>query len=168
MALGGLACVVIGKEARDGVRLGRISRIAFGICCLFFGAAHLVYGKETAAMVPGWLPPGGLFWAYATGAAHLLAGLALISGVGALPAARLLTAMFVGFGLLVWLPILLATPHVQFAWDGNAVNFALVAAIWAVADAITRTDSPQAGKRIIAGWSRAASVRTWRGTLHGS
>jgi len=42
--------------------------------------------------VPGWLPAGALFWAYATGVAHAAAGIAMISGVHRWLAAVLITA----------------------------------------------------------------------------
>jgi uncharacterized membrane protein YphA (DoxX/SURF4 family) len=100
--------------------------------------AHLIYVKETAAMVPNWLPPNPKFWAVATGGAHLAAGLALLSGIAALPAARLATVMFVGIGLLVWLPRLVAQPAMHMVWSGNGVNLALVGGVWVVADAIRK------------------------------
>lgn len=122
-----------------GVLLG--GRVAFGLCLLVFGAAHLVYVPETAAMVPAWLPPGTRFWAIATGVAHIAAGLALVSGVRALLAARLACAMFVGFGLLVWLPKLFGAPD-HMAWAGNAINLALVGAAWVMADMIAAVPLP--------------------------
>jgi hypothetical protein len=57
-------------------------------------------------------------------------------------AARLLTAMFVGFGLLVWLPRLFAAPETQVAWGGNIVNLALTAAAWTIADSLARLPRP--------------------------
>jgi uncharacterized membrane protein YphA (DoxX/SURF4 family) len=119
-------------------RLARTVRLVFGLCLLAFGAAHVLYVRETAAMVPSWLPPGTHFWAYATGACHILAGLALLSGIQALLAARLLVAMFAGFGLLVWLPQLFADPRAHLAWAGNAINLVLTGAAWAVADMLRR------------------------------
>jgi uncharacterized membrane protein len=133
------------REAAGAARQALAGRLVFGLCLLAFGTAHFIYVAETAAMVPGWLPPGTRAWALMTGACHLLAGLALLSGVQALLAARLLTAMFVGFGLLVWLPQLFTAPHLHMAWAGNAINFALVGAAWSVADSIARFG---------AGWGR--------------
>jgi hypothetical protein len=135
LILGGVAAwlACLPTADREERRLARTTRWLFGLCLLAFGAAHIVYVTETAAMVPAWLPPGTHFWAYATGACHALAGLALLSGLQALLAARLLVAMFLGFGLLVWLPQLFATPGAHLAWAGNAINFALVGAAWALA-----------------------------------
>jgi uncharacterized membrane protein YphA (DoxX/SURF4 family) len=146
ITLGALAsyALLAGATPRAS-QIARGSRIGFGLCCLVFGAAHFYYAKETATMVPAWLPPGSYFWAHATGIFHAVGGLALVSGVLALLAARLLAAMFVGFGLLVWLPIVAEKPGEQFSWGGNAVNLALVAAAWVVGDAIARFG---AGRRL--------------------
>ena len=46
-----------------------------------------------------------MFWAIATTVLFALAALALLANQKALLAARLLTAMIVGFGLLVWIPL---------------------------------------------------------------
>jgi len=145
LVIGGHCCwLLVGPNGDKAQRLFPFCRIGFGLCCLVFGAAHFVYAKETAAMVPAWLPPGGLFWAYATGIAHALAGIALVCNIRALAAARLLTAMFVTFGLLVWLPILFSAPEALSAWGGNAVNLALVGAAWALSDTIAAFSKPAA------------------------
>lgn len=111
----------------------RAGRVLFGVCAISFAVGHFTAIPETASMVPGWLPPGQRFWAWATGVFHLLAGLALVSGVHAALAARLLTVMMLGFGALVWLPILVGKP-VHFSWAGTAITLALASAAWVIAD----------------------------------
>ncbi len=149
LILGGIAvwllCVSTAADPEER-RLARTVRLIFGLCLLAFGAAHFVYVRETAAMVPAWLPPGTHFWAWTTGACHILAGLALLSGIRALLAARLLTAMFAGFGLLVWLPQLFASPGAHMAWAGNAINLVLTGAAWALADLLARPG--RSGQRV--------------------
>ena len=135
MALGGLALFASATEAKT---LGFVTQRLFGICLLVFGGAHFVYVTETAQMVPGWLPPDQRLWAQITGAGHAAAGLALISGILDVIAARLLTAMFVGFGLLVWVPTLMAAPHEHVSWAGNAINLALIGAAWCIGDAAAK------------------------------
>ncbi len=49
-------------------------------------------------------------------------------------AARLLTAMIIGFGALVWAPSLFTHPGEHMVWAGNAINPALMGAAWVVAD----------------------------------
>jgi uncharacterized membrane protein YphA (DoxX/SURF4 family) len=111
-------------------------RLVFGLCLLSFGFEHFSALPQTAAMVPKWLPPGQQTWALATGVADILAGLALLSNIATLLAARLLTAMFVGFGLLVWAPQIALHPAAHVVWAGNAINLALIGAAWVVADSL--------------------------------
>jgi len=100
-----------------------------------FGLAHLFYLKPTADFVPAWLPPGQVFWAYATAAGHFAAGAAILSGIAARIAAVLLTAMFVCFGILVHAPNLFNDPT-HFNWAANAMNFALIASAWVITASI--------------------------------
>jgi uncharacterized membrane protein YphA (DoxX/SURF4 family) len=126
----------------------RVGRVLFGLCAISFGVVHFEALKQTADMVPSWLPPNQRFWAGATGVAHLLAGIAIVTGIQALLAARLLTAMFVVFGLLVWLPRLIAHPTAHNAWGGNAMNLAAAGAAWIVADILrARTSAARATPR---------------------
>ena len=123
--------------------LQRAARLLFGVCLLSFGATHFDALKETAALVPQWLPPSPRFWAMATGVFHIAAGIAILGNVRAVLAARLFTAMLITFGLLVWAPRLVANLHVHRVWAGNAVNLTLIGAAWLMADAIasqTRVD----------------------------
>ena len=79
-----------------------------------------------------------MFWAYATGAGFVAAGVALLTGVQARLAAILLTAMFASFAVLVHLPKLLAQPTSHWIWSENALNLAVMGAAWAVADSLAR------------------------------
>jgi uncharacterized membrane protein YphA (DoxX/SURF4 family) len=118
------------------IRTAQIGRISFGVCVLSFGLSHFFAIPQTAAMVPDWVPPGQQFWAVATGVAHLLAGVAILSGVLDVLGSRLLTAMLITFSALVWVPRLFAQPHEHMVWAGNAINLALIGAAWVVADSI--------------------------------
>jgi hypothetical protein len=109
-------------------------RYLFGACVISFTLEQLLYLHGTAGFVPKWLPPGQMFWAVATTVALALAALAILSGRAAVSASRLLTLMFVTFGLLVWLPLLLSDPHNHVNWGGNAQNLAITGAAWIVAD----------------------------------
>jgi uncharacterized membrane protein YphA (DoxX/SURF4 family) len=117
-------------------RIVRCGRLLFGVCLIVFALAHLFYLKATADFVPAWLPPNQVFWAYATAAGHFLAGVAILSGIAARIAARLLAGMFVVFGILVHAPALLGDPHTHFNWAANAMNFALIASAWVIAASI--------------------------------
>ncbi|MGB7728106.1 MAG: hypothetical protein WBL50_08750 [Candidatus Acidiferrum sp.] len=112
----------------------RLGYIFFGICVVSFTAEQLFYLSGTAAFVPKWIPPGQMFWAITTTIAFALAAIALLSGRSALLASRLLTAMIIGFGLLVWLPAPFADPHKIINWAGNAQNLAIAGAAWIITD----------------------------------
>ena len=141
-AIAAAGLIVYAANARIDValaaRLTRIGQLTFGICALLFGGAHFFYLNLTAPLVPKWLPPGQVFWAYATGVGHVAAGVAILSGVQARLAAILLTAMFASFTPLVHLPMLLTDPASRVNWSENALNLALTGAAWVVADSLAR------------------------------
>lgn len=112
-----------------------ISRL-YGICVISFGVAHFVYLKAAATFVPKWIPPGQMFWVVTTGISFLLSASALLLGIQAPLASRLLTAQIVGFEILVWAPKLFTAPHEHFSWSGNGISMALAGAAWVVADVI--------------------------------
>ena len=118
-------------------RLIQIGCFAFGLSAVSFAFGHFTAIPETTAFVPKWIP-APKFWAWATGVFHLLAGLAILTGMKNVLAARLLTAMMIGFGVLVWAPALIAKPADHFTWAGNAINFALLSAAWVIADQLAR------------------------------
>jgi uncharacterized membrane protein YphA (DoxX/SURF4 family) len=140
MTMGGvIAWSLLGEEAARRGQAAGIARVVFGLCLLVFGISHFVYLKFTASLVPAWLPPSQTAWAGLTGAAHVAAGLAILSGVKARLAAILLTAMFAGFGLLVHIPWVMREPSSSGAWSEAGVNLLLVGAAWCVADSLAAT-----------------------------
>lgn len=127
---GVMLCVLVEPPADPRVRTA--ARIAFGLCPLVFGLSHFVYAEFTATMVPGWIPLP-LFWAYATGAGHVAAGLAILSGVQARLASGLLAAMFAVFALVLHLPRVIAAPSSQIEWTMLGIATSLTGAaliIW--------------------------------------
>ena len=118
---------------------GKSARIArvYGICAISFAIAHLINLAGVATWVPKWIWPGQMFWAGATAACFLLGAAAVLSGIQAGVAARLLTAEIMGFEILVWVPKFIADPHSHFNWAGNGISLAMVAAAWVVSDALS-------------------------------
>jgi uncharacterized membrane protein YphA (DoxX/SURF4 family) len=121
-------------------RRAQMSRL-FGICAISFALEHLFYISGTASFVPRWIPPGQLFWAIATAIFFLLAAIAILLGFMAGLACRLLTAMIVGFEVLVWAPRLFTFPHEHFSWAGNGICLALAGAAWVVADSMNESET---------------------------
>jgi len=138
IAAGGLIVFAsaAGIDRTLAARLTRLGRLAFGVCALVFGAAHFAYMRNTAALVPKWLPPTQEFWGYATGIGFVAAGVAILTGLQARLAAILLTAMLVSFALLVHEPMLLANHASHWNWSESALNLAVMGAAWVVADSL--------------------------------
>jgi len=133
---GVVAFLSLAKRDSLVARAPQVSRL-FGICAISFALYHLFYLRGTASFVPKWIPPGQVFWAVATAVCFLLAAGAILSGILAGLASRLLTAMICGFEILVWVPQLFSAPHVHFSWAGNGIGLALAGAAWVIADALS-------------------------------
>ena len=128
-------------SSERAAEVARAGYLFFGTCVISFTLEQLFHLSDTAEFVPKWIPPGQMFWAITTTIALALAAIALLSGRWALLASRLLTAMIVGFGLLVWLPAPFADPHKLINWAGNAQNTAILGAAWIVADYLSQNRS---------------------------
>ena len=115
-------------------RWGQFGYYSFGVCVISFALEQLFYLTNTASLVPKWIPPGQMFWAIATTIAFGLAALALLTGLMARLASRLNTAMIVGFGLLVWLPIVIADPHTLGNWTESVDTLGIAGSAWMVAE----------------------------------
>jgi uncharacterized membrane protein len=121
-----------------GGRFGELemARRLFGIACLVFGLSHFEYAAFTAGMIPPWLPLRvGL--AYATGAGHAAAGLAILVGIRPRLAATLEAAMMSAFVVLVHIPSLWTVPDwaptARIEWTALFWSSALAGSAWIVA-----------------------------------
>jgi uncharacterized membrane protein len=122
-------------------RAVRAARVLFGLTCVFYGWSHFAYADYTASLVPTWLPDG-LGFAYFTGLGHIAAGIGIMVGILPRLAATLEAIMMSLFGLLVWVPSLLAQPRPKWAgtpqnqWSELLVTLLLAASAWIVADSL--------------------------------
>ena len=138
LATGALTLMAAGKPC-----LELLWRVAFGVCAIIFGLNHFFALSQTAHMVPAWIPPGQLFWAVATGIFYFGGGVALVTGVWASLAARLLALMIACFALFIWAPALFAQPDNHVVWAGNAMTLLAAAVARIIAEAI---DSQKEGR----------------------
>jgi hypothetical protein len=128
-----LVCASLASVWSPGMLL-RFGCVLLGICTASFALEQAFYIGPTAAFVPKWIPPGQTFWAIATTFFFALAAVALLANRVALLAARLLTAMIVSFGLIVWIPLLVSHPYDHANWSETAETFAIAGAVWILAD----------------------------------
>jgi hypothetical protein len=136
-------------------RAGVIAR-AYGICAISFGVDHRVYLRGVAGFVPKWIPPGGMFWALTTAISFLMAAAAMLSGILAGLASRLLGVMIVLFWGLIWVPSLIASPRTHFLWSANGMALVLGGGAWVAADVIRATRARRQGEEaVVAGRSAA-------------
>lgn len=97
------------------------------------GLAHFFYAPQTIALMPSWLP-WHLGWAYFTGAASLLAAVALLLGIWPRLAVVLEASMLSVITLVIWLPGLIAAPGTD-TWTPFLMSSAIAVGAWAAAEA---------------------------------
>jgi uncharacterized membrane protein len=123
-----------------GERGVRIARIFFAVWVFPIGLAHIMYVKETAALVPAWLGfQRG--WAYVTGFGQIACSLGVLFSVFPRVAAAAEAGMISLFALLVWFPAILAAPKTRLPWTAFFISWAIAAGAWVVAQNIVKKRS---------------------------
>ncbi|HLK31437.1 MAG TPA: hypothetical protein VKT29_00025 [Terriglobales bacterium] len=121
----------------NGVRavaFGRLARLGLGICAISFTLGQALLLRDTAQLVPKWIPPNQMFWAIVTTVAFALAAIAILINREARLAMRWMSVMLALFGVLVWVPRLISHPHAHFSWSECVLTFLIAGAAWTVAD----------------------------------
>ena len=123
-----------GVSSASTIVLGRVGRLGLGVCTVSFAAAQIVYLRFTASLVPKWIPPNRTLWVIFTTIAFGLAAIAILINRRARLAMRLMALMVALFGVLVWVPRLMAHPAGHLNWSETALTFLIAGAAWMVAD----------------------------------
>jgi uncharacterized membrane protein len=110
-----------------------LGRLGFAVALPVFGLLHFIYVDYVASVIPKWLP-GHVFWAYATGVAHVAGGAALLTGIQARLAAILLAVMFGTWVVILHLPRALAAFDHRGEWTSLFVALAMCAGSVLLAD----------------------------------
>ena len=121
-------------NAARAAAFGRMARLGLGACAISFTLSQIIYFRVTADMVPKWIPPNQMFWAILTTVAFALAAIAILINRQGRLAMRLMTLMLGLFGVLVWIPRLIAHPETHGNWSEFALTFLIIGAAWMVAD----------------------------------
>ena len=121
-------------DAAKAARFGRLARLGLGVSAISFTLGQVLYLRSTADLVPKWIPPGQMFWAILTTVAFALAALAILINQRARLATYLMTFMLGLFGMLVWVPRLIAHPEAHFNWSEFALTVLIAGAAWMVAE----------------------------------
>jgi uncharacterized membrane protein len=135
-AAGTLIYASLSMHSASWPRMILIARWIFGLCAIDFGVNHLDAVGDNLGYVPKWMPLGQAFWVILTGICFVLAGLAILSRIQDVLAARLLALLFFAFNVFSLPQFIFADPKGHAAWGGNAINLAFVGASLIFADAI--------------------------------
>ncbi len=139
---GAVALIAItGVNATRSAALAQAARFGLGLCAISFTLAQIFYLRFTASLVPHWIPPSQMFWAVFTTVAFAVAAAAILVNRRTRLAMRLMSLMIALFGVLVWIPLLIAHPQAHLNWSEFALNFLIAGASWIVADSPFRTAS---------------------------
>jgi hypothetical protein len=132
----GAIALYAATEADDARALveGRVARLGLGVSAISFALGQALLLRDTANLVPKWIPPNQMFWAILTTIAFALAAIAILSNRRARLAIYLTTLMLALFGVLVWVPHLIARPRAHFIWSECVLTFLVAGAAWMVAD----------------------------------
>ena len=135
-ALCGAIALYAATETNEAwaVAFGRVARLGLGVCAISFTLSQILYFSVTADLVPKWIPPNQTFWAILTTIAFALAATAILINRQARLAIRLMTLMLALFGVLVWVPRLIAHPEAHLNWSEFGLTFLITGAVWMLAD----------------------------------
>lgn len=114
--------------------LGRLARLGLGVCAISFTMSQILYLSVTSDLVPTWIPPNQVFWAILTTIAFALAAIAILVNRKARLALRLMTLMLALFGVLVWIPRLIAHPETHLNWSEFSLTLLITGAAWMVGE----------------------------------
>jgi hypothetical protein len=122
-------------------------RFLFAASSVVFGFDHFLVLGLIVSLVPAWIPGGGLFWAYFTGAAFIAAGVSIATNWMARSGAGLLGAMFLLWFVVLHAPRIVSFPrsHDPHEWSSAFIALGMCGGSWISAWALSAKASSQKG-----------------------
>jgi len=127
-------------DSAKAVALSRLARLGLGVCAISFALSQALLLRETAGLVPKWIPPNQMLWAVLTTIAFAFAAIAILIKRKARLAIRMMSLMLALFGVLVWVPHVFARPQTHFMWSECVLTFLTAGAAWMVAESCPGAD----------------------------
>lgn len=121
-------------DTARSIVFSRLARVGLGVCAISFTLGQALLLRQTAQLVPKWIPGNQMFWALLTTIAFALAAIALLTNRWARLAVCMMALMLFLFGVLVWVPHVIARPQAHFIWSECALTFLVSGAAWTVGD----------------------------------
>ncbi len=81
VAAGLVLCATFSPAGSALARRRAFFVLLFGVCPISFGIVHIVDMPGLLGPIPGWLPPGKMFWAYATTIGFFAAAVSILTGI---------------------------------------------------------------------------------------
>jgi uncharacterized membrane protein YphA (DoxX/SURF4 family) len=117
------------------IRATTIGRMMYGVSMPVFGILHFLYIPYIVFVTPNWIP-AHVFFAYATGVAHVASGLSLLSGVLSRLAAYCTAAMFGSWVLIVHAPRVFRASHTPSEWTSMLIALGMCGGALLIASAL--------------------------------
>jgi len=156
LAMGASALMLAGTLPAEGRYFGRwenavnglvkFGRFLFAASSVVFGIDHFLVLAFIASLVPAWIP-GGLFWAYLTGAGFIAAGVCIATKWMDRWAAMMLGTMFLLWFLLLHAPRVMSAPrsHDPNEWCSAFIALAMCGGAWVAARDTIESRDPLPG-----------------------
>jgi uncharacterized membrane protein YphA (DoxX/SURF4 family) len=168
-ALSGAALVLFGLARRPSThelaskafatRATTIGRLIYGASMPAFGILHFLYIPYIVFVTPNWIP-AHVFFAYATGVAHVASGLGLLTGVLSRIAAYCTAAMFGSWVLIVHAPRVLGSSHTPSEWSSMFIALAMCGGALLIASALSNISTAALPAADVPAFSSGATITT--------
>lgn len=166
LALGGAALLLFGLTAREKLsrhwlttRAAAAGRLMYGASMPAFGVLHFLYISYVAFVTPSWIP-AHVFFAYATGVAHVASGVSILTGVLSRVAAWCSAAMFGSWVLIVHAPRVFRDPQTPSEWTSMFIAVGMCGGALLIASALSNISAASSSALDTTPFATRAAITT--------